>query len=77
MYGSTILSKALRQRGLSSKPSHENKVGRILIQNGREVGPMTASVGWALVRLIDGTSLDDVPRCDVTAARKLYAGLDR
>jgi len=72
-YGSQTLSSALRERGLSSKPRPDNR-GRVLMQDTRDVGPMTVSVGWCLVRLLDKASINDCRRCDVQQAHKLLAG---
>ena len=74
----TTLHQALRARGLDSRKGDDGrKQGRILTQDGRDVGQMTASVGWCLVRLYDGDSTDDYPRHEVKTARRLLAGVDR
>jgi hypothetical protein len=77
IYGEKTLREALREHGLSSRPGPDIQPGRILVQRGRDVGQMTASTGWALVRLLDGQSTDDCRRCDVYDARVLLAGIDR
>ncbi len=74
-YGSTTLHDALQQRGLSSRK--DNSGPQVLIQDGRDVGQMSASVGWCLIRLLDDAPTDDYRRCDVFLARRLLAGLDR
>lgn len=77
IYGNTPLATALRARGLYSRPGPDAKQGWVLVQKGRDVGQMTASVGWCLVRLLDGACLDDCRRCDVQVARQLLSQLDR
>ena len=75
-YGSTTLHDALYRRGLASRKNEEG-TGRILTQKGRDVGVMTPSVGWCLIRLIDEAPLDDCQRGELREARQLFAGLDR
>jgi len=77
IYGEKTLKEALREHGLTSRLGPEVKPGRILVQRGRDVGQMTVSTGWALIRLLDGQSTDECRRCDVYDARVLLADLDR
>lgn len=74
-YGNKPLHTALYEHGLSSKVGAEGH--RILVQSGREIGKMTASVGWCLIRLLDNQPTDTYPRFEVEAARQLLAGIDR
>ena len=71
------LHDALRARGLGSRETAGPRGGRILTQDGRDIGSMTAWMGWCLVRLYDGDSVDDYPWHVVRAARRLLAGVDR
>jgi len=73
-YGEMSLREALWKRKLTSRPGGK---GRVLVQRGRVIGPMTASVGWALVRLIDGNPTTDCRRCDVYAAKVLMAEMEK
>ena len=71
MYGSITLHDALRKRGLDSRKDDSGITpGRVLTQDGRDVGRMDAHTGWCLVRLYDNDSTDEYPRYVVKAARR-------
>jgi|SaaInlV_200m_DNA_4_1039719.scaffolds.fasta_scaffold28086_2 hypothetical protein len=72
------LHDALRTRGLDSRKDDSGaQSGRVLTQDGRDVGRMDAHTGWCLVRLYDDDSTDDYERYVVKRARQLLAGVNR
>ena len=72
------LHDALGTRGLDSRKDDSGaQSGRVLTQDGRDVGRMDAHTGWCLVRLYDDDSTDDYERYVVKRARQLLAGVNR